>query len=92
MSWSISALGKPAGVKSALAVQFAAAKRGCAHIQAEVDTVTAIEALVNAQLDFLWAGSAVRVEGSGSAYDPPEHANRSCYVTFSVQPVYNFVE
>ncbi len=107
MSWSVSAVGKPAAVKAALVASFEQAKRNTANMPHEQAGVNAAEAAVNAELDFLATINnpgpvAVKVEASGHAYytdvnEPVGDAvktKRSGSSSFSVkvEPLYGFVE
>lgn len=92
MSWSVNAMGKVAAVRAALAVQFANAKSGTAHIPHEQRSVVLVEEIVNDQLDFL-AGTptkVVRVEASGSAHKSADSGYSQ--VKLLVEPVSGFVE
>ena len=94
MSWSVSAVGKPAAVKVALAKQFEHAKSGTRHIPHEHESVGQVEAIVNGQLDFLAARTspmAVQVSGSGSASQASDGGG-STEVRLEVKPLYGFVE
>lgn len=98
MSWSVSALGKPAAVKKYLAAQFESAKRATAGIPEENLGVASVEALVNAQLDFAVANlvGAVKVEASGSFCrgSKSELASwpGSCQTKLDIQSMFGFVE
>jgi hypothetical protein len=88
MSWSIQAVGKPEAVKAALAEQFKNAALSTVHIPHEQDSVIAIQAVVNEQLDFLMVNnpsSAVAVKANGSASVAPPGA-------MDVSPIAGFVE
>ena len=91
MSWSVSAIGKPAAVKAALAPQFQRAKDGTANIAAEQAAVAYVEAAVNVQLDFLAGGAkppAVQVTASGSARSDGSASE----VRMEVKTLHGFVE
>lgn len=103
MSWSISAIGKPAALKAALVKEFASRKESCKNVPHKVEAIGIAEQLVNNQLDFM-AGltnpGIAKVEASGSAYvsDTPQTettaANRTGYsnVRVDVQQMSTFVE
>jgi hypothetical protein len=95
MSWSVNAIGKPSAVKAHLETQFAAAKLGTEHIPQERDSVAAIEAAVNSQLDFLAEvpGIAVHVQAGGSAWKGVTaqlQGSATCNLKF--ETIYGFVE
>lgn len=93
MSWSVSALGRPAAVKSSLAKQFESAKLSTASIPEENLGVVSIEALVNAQLDFALTNKvgAIKVEASGSFCRGSSYSG-SCQTKLDIQSLYNFVD
>jgi hypothetical protein len=94
MSWSVSAIGKPAAVKIALAKQFESAKNSTKNMPHENESVGAIETIVNGELDFLAARTnplAVQVTGSGSAYYSSDGTG-STQLQFEVKPIHGFVE
>jgi hypothetical protein len=94
MSWSVSAIGKPAAVKAALVQQFESARNATKHFQHEQDSVRHCESIINGELDFLAARTnpvAVRVEASGSAYSNADGVG-STQVKLEVTPLYGFVE
>ena len=105
MSWSVSAIGKPAAVKAVLGPAFENAKKNTANMPHKQAGVNAAEAAVNAALDFLASINSpgpvvVRVEAGGHAYytDTPatetEPATRTGSSSFNlkIEPLYGFVE
>lgn len=94
MSWSVNAIGKPAAVKTLLQGQFASAKNSTKNIPAELSTVEATEAMVNAQLDFavLNGVGAVDVQASGSASMKGATYSGSISSSVSFKSLYNFAE
>jgi|SRR6266850_907576 len=98
MSWSVSAFGRPAAVKAALAKQFESAKQSTAGIPEEQVQVVGIEQGINTQLDFAVANEigAIKVEASGSYCRGSKSELRSypgsCQTKLDVQSIYNFVE
>ena len=95
MSWSVSALGKPAKVKEVLAKGFESAKAATAGIPEEHAGVVAIEQAVNAQLDFAVSNNvgAIKVDASGSfCRSSGSSWPGSCQTKLDVQSLYNFVE
>ena len=94
MSWSVSAVGKPAAVKASLAKQFESAKQSTKQMPHENAAVGNVEAIVNGELDFLGQcanASAVTVSASGSAYRSTDGSG-STQVKLEVSPIYGFVE
>jgi len=94
MSWSVSAVGKPAAVKASLAKQFESAKQSTKSVPHEQESVGSIESVVNGQLDFMAARkepSAVQVSASGSAWSDANGAG-STQVEMKVMPLHGFVE
>jgi len=94
MSWSVSCLGKPSAVKSALAKQFEAAKRSTASVPDEQKAVEFAEQIANLAMDFLVdvPGIAARVSGGGSAYKssgPP--TSGSFGFKLEIEQLYGFV-
>ena len=94
MSWSVSAVGRPAKVKEVLATQFANAKQSTQHIPAEQASVEQVEALFNNLLDFSVENElgVVSVSASGSASKKSGTYNGSVSTTVSFAPIYGFVE
>jgi hypothetical protein len=93
MSWSVSAVGKPAAVKKQLANSFEQAKKNVAHVPHEAAAVAAVESLVNAELDFQSDNGieAVRVEAGGSACVKGASYPGNSQVSVKVEPIYCFL-
>lgn len=97
MSWSVSAVGKPAAVKAALQPQFQYAKGSTSHIAHEQASVCSVEEIVNGQLDFMASHAPttpVTVKASGSASVAPKDASWESYtqIALEVIPINGFIE
>ena len=92
MSWSVSAIGKPAAVKKSLAGQFDQAKKQTARLPHESESVALIEQIVNGQLDYVadLPGVVTQVAAQGSAYKQGTQGNSE--VALTVKQIYGFVE
>jgi hypothetical protein len=94
MSWSVSALGKPAAVKGVLAKAFESAKQSTANYEHERLSVEAAETLVNRELDHAVTEGvkAVTVSASGSAHKASGSWPGSNQVRIIVEPIFGFID
>lgn len=90
MSWSVSAIGKPAAVATKLAADFARIK--CTEPEETIKNSVAVA--VAAGLAVYPANTVVRVEANGSQSTPDFHKQTEIQNNLSVklEPVYGFVE
>lgn len=90
MSWSVSAVGKPAAVAAKLAADFA--RITCNEPEASIKNNTATS--IASALAAMPGSCAVQVEASGSQYVPDASKPEVAINTLSVKivPLYGFVE
>lgn len=91
MSWSVSAVGKPAAVKASLATQFENAKKNTAWCKPESESVGHIESAVNVLLDSMLQTQAVSVSANGSCHND-NGILRSADTSITFKTLYGFVE
>lgn len=93
MSWSVQAVGTPAGVKRALRVQFEEAKKENARAPHLHESICLAEKLVDHQLNFYkqCKGVAVQAEAYGWAY-MVNGTPASSQLEVKVKPLYGYFE